>query len=103
MSWIDIITIIVSFSVIMIVGLAFARRVSNSTEEYMVGGRNLPWWLAGTSLSAGSFNSDTPLHNSRRAREQGLGGLFLYFSQVITQSLASLVFVKFARRSGINT
>ncbi|VGO21933.1 sodium:solute symporter family transporter [Pontiella sulfatireligans] len=103
MNWLDIITIIISFSAIMGVGLMFAKRVSNSTDEYMTGGRNLPWWLAGTSLSAGSFNSDTPLHNSRRAREQGLAGLWLYFGQLITQSLAALVFVKFARRSGIST
>jgi Na+/proline symporter len=103
MVWLDYITIIASFSIIMAIGLAFAKRVSNSTDEFMVGGRKLPWWLAGTSLSAGSFNSDTPLHNSRRVRQNGLAGLWLYLSQLITHTLAAVVFVKFARRSGIST
>lgn len=103
MIWLDYVTIIASFSIIMAIGLAFAKRVSNSTDEFMVGGRKLPWWLAGTSLSAGSFNSDTPLHNARRVRQNGFAGLWLYLSQLVTHTLAAVVFVKFARRSGITT
>ena len=42
-------------------GLVFIRRASGSISEFFVAGRNLPWWLAGTSLVATSFAADTPL------------------------------------------
>ena len=46
---------------ITLVGLAFKKRAEGSMEDFFLSGRRLPWWLAGTSLVATSFASDTPL------------------------------------------
>ncbi len=46
----------------MAVGVALARRASGSLEDFFVGGRALPWWLAGTSMAATTFSIDTPLY-----------------------------------------
>ena len=31
-------------------GLAFHRRASQSSEQYFLSGRSLPWWILGTSM-----------------------------------------------------
>jgi Na+/proline symporter len=41
-------------------GLYFARRAGSDTSEYFLAGRNLPWWLVGTSMVATTFSTDTP-------------------------------------------
>ena len=49
---------------VVAVGVLLSRRASGSMEDFFVSGRNLPWWLAGTSILATSFSSDTPLHTT---------------------------------------
>src|SRR5204863_9642441 len=43
------------------VGLYYKSRASRSTAEFFLSGRNVPWWLAGTSMVATTFAADTPL------------------------------------------
>ena len=43
------------------VGLWLSRRASGGVVDFFVGGRALPWWLAGTSIVATTFAADTPL------------------------------------------
>ena len=45
----------------LILGLYFRSRSGKSTEDYFVSGRNVSWWLAGTSMVATTFAADTPL------------------------------------------
>jgi len=54
------------------VGVVFARRAGQSTNEFFISGRNLPWWLAGTSMVATAFASDTPLVVTGWVRESGI-------------------------------
>jgi Na+/proline symporter len=41
------------------IGLHYRRRATSSTETYFVSGRNVSGWLAGTSMVATTFASDT--------------------------------------------
>ena len=43
------------------IGVAMSRRAGSSITEFFIGGRSLPWWLAGTSMVATTFVVDTPL------------------------------------------
>lgn len=43
------------------IGIYYARRARGSTSEFFLSGRNVPWWLAGTSMVATTFAADTPL------------------------------------------
>ncbi len=103
MSWIDYLTIVATLCGILFLGFLFSKRAGSSSDEFILAGRKLPWWLAGTSVSAAAFNSDSPLHNARRARLTGLGGLWLYWSYIVGQVMCSVFFVRYARRSGIKT
>jgi len=85
------------------VGLVFARRASKSTEDYFVGGRSIPWWLAGTSMLATSFASDTPLHTTRAIREGGLSAAWFYWNGIIGGVLVTFVFSKLWRRAAVVT
>ena len=44
-----------------LVALWSARRASQGLGQYFLAGRDLPWWLAGTSMVATTFAADTPL------------------------------------------
>jgi len=55
-------------------GLYYRRRATGSTEDYFVSGRNVSWWLAGTSMVATTFagtrRSRSPARGELRHREQ---------------------------------
>jgi len=43
------------------IGLSFTKRAGKDVEScFFLGGRNLPWWIAGTSMVA-TFAADTSL------------------------------------------
>jgi len=90
-------------AVTMGVGLALAKRGGKSTTEYFLSGRNLPWWLAGTSILATSFSCDTPLHVAKVIREQGLAGAWLYWSGLLFVPMVTFLFARLWRRAGVMT
>jgi solute:Na+ symporter, SSS family len=45
----------------VLIGLAFTRHGSKNTDNYFLSGRSLVWWVAGLSMVATNFASDTPL------------------------------------------
>src|SRR2546427_12391825 len=56
------------------VGLYYKRRAGRDTAEFFLSGRNVPWWLAGTSMVATTFAADTPLAvTGLVARDGGAG------------------------------
>ena len=65
----------------LLLGIYFRRRSSRSTEDYFVSGRQVTWWLAGTSMVATTFAADTPLVvtglvTRKASRGIGFGGAF---------------------------
>jgi SSS family solute:Na+ symporter len=55
-------------------GLYLARKGSQSLNEYFLGGRAIPWWLAGGSMAATTFNVDTPLYVAGLVARRGIAG-----------------------------
>src|SRR5262249_21770680 len=49
------------FAVSLAIGVFYSKRAGKSVGEYFLSGRDLPWWLAGTSMVATTFAADTPL------------------------------------------
>jgi len=39
------------------IGLYYARRAGSNTQEFFLSGRDVPWWLAGTSMVATTLRS----------------------------------------------
>ncbi|MFH1131925.1 MAG: sodium:solute symporter family protein [Pseudomonadota bacterium] len=98
--WIVVCVFLIS---VVAVGLWFNRRASGSIEDYFISGRQLPWWLAGTSILAASFSSDTPLHVTRVIREGGLANTWFYWNGIVSGLVIAFFFAKLWRRAGIVT
>ena len=84
-------------------GVLLARRASGSVENFFLSGRNLPWWLAGTSMVATSFASDTPLVVSGWTRTGGVAGNWRWWSYIVGTLLVVVVFARFWKRSAVVT
>jgi SSS family solute:Na+ symporter len=91
------------FVVSLAIGLFFTRRASRSTAEFFISGRNLPWWLAGTSMVATSFAVDTPLVVTAWVRTGGIQENWIWWCLAIGGMLAVFVFAKLWRRSEVMT
>ena len=85
--------------VAFVIGLIFARKAAKGTEEFFIAGRSLPWWIAGTSMVATSFASDTPIFISAMVREQGIYANWLWWSWIIGIMGATFFFAPLWRRS----
>jgi len=85
------------------VGVVLTRKASESSENYFLGGRNLPWWLVGISMIASSYASDTPLVVTEMIRQYGLQRLWWFLSGCIGISTAIFLFARLWRRAEITT
>ncbi len=83
--------------------LIYTRRASESLDEYFVSGRQLPWWLAGTSRVATTFAADTPLVVSGLVAKYGVAGNWLWWNGAISGILTVFFFARLWRRAGVLT
>jgi Na+/proline symporter len=85
------------------IGLYYARRASGSTSEFFLSGRNVPWWLAGTSMVATTFAADTPLAVTGFVARNGIAGNWLWWNFVMSGMLTVFLYARLWRRSGVMT
>jgi Na+/proline symporter len=94
MNWLDWTVIGAFCALIMGVGLSFAKRSGKSMETFFLAGRKMPWWLAGLSMMATNFASDTPLHQAGNARKGGFAAYWFYIKGILSEiSIAFFVTV----------
>ena len=87
----------------LLISLYFRRRSSGSTEEFFVSGRNVSWWLAGTSMVATTFAADTPLFVTGVVARNGISGNWIWWSQCLSGMMTVFFFARYWRRAGILT
>ena len=85
------------------VGIAYGRRAGRSLSEYFLSGRDLPWWLAGTSMVATTFAADTPLAVTGLVAASGVAGNWLWWNAALGSMLTVVFFARLWRRAGILT
>ncbi len=100
---IDWLIIAAYFALSLAIGLYYYRRAGESTEEYFVAGRNLPWWLAGTSMVATTFAADTPLAVTEMVARNGVAGNWLWWSLLPSGMLTVFFFARLWRRAEVMT
>ncbi|MBF0458617.1 MAG: Na+:solute symporter [Nitrospirae bacterium] len=99
----DIVIILGYFAISLVLGLYFTKRASSSTEEFFLSGRRLPWWLAGTSMVATTFSSDTPLYITALIRSNGVYENWQWWCFLMTGMLSVTVFAKLWKNAGVMT
>ena len=85
------------------IGLYYARRASGSTSEFFLSGRNVPWWLAGTSMVATTFAADTPLAVTGFVARNGIAGNWLWWNFVMSGMMTVFLYARLWRRAGVMT
>jgi Na+/proline symporter len=89
--------------IVLVVGLLFARRAGEGTDEFFLAGRKLPWWLLGTSMVATTFSTDTPNLVTDMVRTGGVSQNWLWWAFVITGMCTVFFYARLWRRSGALT
>src|SRR5437762_12037332 len=100
---IDWFVIAVSLVVCFAPALFFGRRASKNTAEFFVSGRAVPWWLAGLSMVATTFSSDTPNLVTDIVRRNGVAGNWVWWAFVLTGVSTVFFYARLWRRSGVMT
>ena len=85
------------------VGVAHGRRAGRNLSQFFLSGRNLPWWLAGTSMVATTFAADTPLAVTGIVAANGVAGNWLWWNAALGSVLTITFFARLWRRAGILT
>ena len=85
------------------IGIYYRRRSGGNTEEFFISGRNVTWWLAGTSMVATTFAADTPLFVSGVIATQGIAGNWIWWSSCLSGMLTVFFFARYWRRAEILT
>jgi SSS family solute:Na+ symporter len=85
------------------IGFYYKARAGKNIGEFFLGGRNIPWWLAGTSMVATTFAADTPLAVTGMVAHGGIAGNWLWWSFVASGMLTVFFYARLWRRCGVMT
>jgi Na+/proline symporter len=97
--------LIVAASLLVCFGPALfvGKRGSKGTAEFFASGRSVSWWLAGLSMVATTFSSDTPNWVTEQVRKFGVAGNWQWWAFVLTGVATVFFFARLWRRSGVMT
>ncbi len=85
------------------IGLYYRGRAGKSVDEFFLSGRNIPWWLAGTSMVATTFAADTPLAVTGMVAKGGIAGNWLWWCFAASGMMTVFFYARLWRRSGVMT
>ncbi len=85
------------------IGFYYKTRAGKNVTEFFLSGRNVPWWLAGTSMVATTFAADTPLAVTGMVAVGGIAGNWLWWNFVASGMLTVFFYARLWRRSGVMT
>jgi Na+/proline symporter len=103
LTWLDWAVIGLYFLFNIAIGLYYKARAGKNVSEFFLSGRNVPWWLAGTSMVATTFAADTPLLVTGLVANHGIAGNWLWWNFVAGGMLTVFLYARLWRRSGVMT
>ncbi|MBN2507042.1 MAG: Na+:solute symporter [Verrucomicrobia bacterium] len=103
LEWIDWVIVAATLLICFFPALRFGKRAGKSTSEFFVSGRAVPWWLAGLSMVATTFSSDTPNLVTDIVRRHGVAGNWVWWAFVLTGVATVFFYARLWRRSAVMT
>jgi SSS family solute:Na+ symporter len=100
LDWIVVVFFLVLF---VTIGLSFRKKAGGNLTAFFLGGRNLPWYIAGVSMVATTFAADTPLWVTEKIAQHGISGNWLWWNMLIGGMLTTFFFARMWRRAEILT
>lgn len=87
----------------LIIGLYYKNQAGKSLNDFFLGGRKFPWWIAGLSMVATTFAADTPLAVTELVGQSGISGNWLWWNFLFGGMLTTFFFARLWRRAEIMT
>ncbi|MEK7833932.1 MAG: sodium:solute symporter family protein, partial [Acidobacteriota bacterium] len=103
LSTLDWVIAFFAVAVCFIPALFMAKKSGESTSEFFASGRSVPWWLAGLSMVATTFSSDTPNFVTDVVRRNGVAGNWVWWAFVLTGVATVFFYARLWRRSEVLT
>lgn len=100
---IDWIIIGLFFVIVLSIGWIASKTAGDSTDEFFLGGRAMPWWLLGVSMVACTFSADTPNLVTGMVRENGVVKNWAWWVFLVTGMITVFIYAKLWRRSNVKT
>ena len=89
---IDWIIIAFFLLLILLVGIIVSKRSVESSSQFFLSGRNMPWWLLGLSMVATTFSTDTPNLVTDIVRNNGVAGNWVWWVFLLTGLLTVFIY-----------
>lgn len=99
----DYIIIVTFFAISLAIGLKFRKQAGKDISQFFLGGRNLPWYIAGISMVATTFAADTPLAVTELVAQNGIAGNWLWWNMLAGGMLTTFFFARYWRRAEVLT
>ena len=103
LTFVDWLIVAAYFAFNLAIGFYYKSKAGKDIGEFFLSGRNVPWWLAGTSMVATTFAADTPLAVTGMVARNGIAGNWLWWNSVASGMLTVFLFARLWRRSGVMT
>lgn len=103
LSWIDWTIIGAFFALSIGISFRYKKLGESGLTGFFLGGRNLPWYLAGLSMVATTFAADTPLAVTELVAQGGIAKNWLWWNALSGGLLTTIFFTRLWRRSGVLT
>ena len=87
----------------VVVGIRYAKRAGQDVDQFFLSGRQLPWWIAGTSMVATTFAADTPLVIAGWVRDHGIWMNWSWWCLAVGGMLSVFLFAPYWRRGEVMT
>ncbi|UXP32402.1 Na+:solute symporter [Reichenbachiella agarivorans] len=100
---IDWVIIGVFFLIVLGIGWKASLSAGESSSEFFLGGRGMPWWLLGISMVACTFSADTPNLVTGFVRENGVVKNWAWWAFLITGMVTVFIYARLWRKSAVNT
>src|SRR6266568_425686 len=85
------------------IAIYYSRRARASTSDFFLSGRDVPWWLAGTSMVATTFAADTPLAVTGFVAKNGIAGNWIWWCFLASGMLTVFFYARLWRRAQVMT
>uniref|UniRef100_UPI004049955F sodium:solute symporter family protein n=1 Tax=Fulvivirga sp. TaxID=1931237 RepID=UPI004049955F len=99
----DYLIIIIFIAITLFIGLKFRKEAGKDISSFFLGGRNLPWYIAGISMVATTFAADTPLAVTELVAQNGIAGNWLWWNMLAGGMLTTFFFARYWRRAEVLT
>jgi Na+/proline symporter len=99
----DFFIIILFILITIALGWYAKSNINNSIEGFFLGGKNLPWYIAGLSMVATTFAADTPLAVTELVAKNGISGNWVWWNMLLGGMFTAIFYAQLWRRSGVVT